>query len=77
MILCAVRRWVCWRLDFRVRAVLGLCEVGVLGLERDGIVEGMGGGGMLICALKWRGGARCFHYEIVLGCLSTGCFEGA
>lgn len=42
VILCAVRRWVCWRLDFKVRAVLGLCDVGVLGLERDGILEIVG-----------------------------------
>ena len=38
VILFLARRWVCCRLLLRVRAVLGLREVGVLGLEREGIV---------------------------------------
>lgn len=40
VILFLARRWVCCRLLLRVRAVLGLREVGVLGLEREGIVGG-------------------------------------
>lgn len=39
VILFLARRWVCCRLFLRVRAVLGLREVGVLGLEREGIVR--------------------------------------
>lgn len=44
VILFLARRWVCCRLFLRVRAVLGLREVGVLGLEREGIVRGGGFG---------------------------------
>ncbi len=40
VILFLARRWDCCRLVFRVRAVLGLREVGVLGFEREGIVGG-------------------------------------
>ena len=43
VILFLARRWVCCRLFLRVRAVLGLREVGVLGLEREGIVCFLGG----------------------------------
>lgn len=39
VILFWARRWVCCRLVLRVRAVLRFWAVGVLGLERDGIVE--------------------------------------
>lgn len=41
-------RWVCCRLLLRVRAVLRLREVGVLGLEREGIVVVCGGGGWMV-----------------------------
>lgn len=44
-ILFSARRWVCCRLLLRVRAVLGLSEVGVLGLDREGIVGGCLQGG--------------------------------
>ena len=40
VILLLARRWVCCRLLLRVRADLGLREVGVLGLERDGMIVG-------------------------------------
>lgn len=40
VILFLARRWVCCRLVLRVRADLGFREVGVLGLEREGIVDG-------------------------------------
>lgn len=39
-ILFLARRCVCCRLLLSVRAVLGLREVGVLGLEREGMVGG-------------------------------------
>ena len=41
VIFLAVRRCVFWRFDLSVLAVLGLREVGMLGLEREGM---MGGG---------------------------------
>lgn len=37
VILLRLSRWVFFRLLLSVRAVFGFCEVGVLGLEREGI----------------------------------------
>lgn len=38
VILFRVRRWVFLRLLLSTRAVFGFCEVGVLGLEREGML---------------------------------------